>query len=86
MFFFFFFCFVFFFFVFFSIFSFGGHCVQQSKMILSILIEGQQRSTSVNYFEIRPLAQEMSFKVFLFCFFSSGVNFFSGAERFEQFW
>ena len=61
--------------------------MQQSEMILAVLIEGQQKSISVDYFEIGPLAQEMSFKVFfLFFILALASILFSGAERFEQIW
>ena len=36
--------------MFFSIFSSGGHFVQQSKAILAILVEGHPRNISVKLF------------------------------------
>ena len=50
----------------FSIFSSGCHFVQPSGSILAILVEGHWRNTSVQIFEIGPLAKEMSFEDFLF--------------------
>ena len=40
----------------FSIFSSGGHFVQQSGTILAYLVEGRPRNISVKLFEIGPLA------------------------------
>ena len=51
----------------FSIFSFGGHFVQQSWTFLAILVEGHPKNISVKLFEIGPLAkEEMSFKGFIY--------------------
>ena len=72
---------------FFSIFSSGNHFVQQSRTILAILAKGHKRNFDaklfwnlaighgdiVYYFEILPLAMEMSFKGF--SIFSSGNHF-----------
>ena len=51
----------------FSIFSSGGHYVEQGRSILSILEKLHQGNFAYNYFEIDPLALElMLFKAFFY--------------------
>ena len=69
----------------FSIFSSGRHSILPSRTILAILVEGHWRNTSVQYFEIRPLAKdEMSFEDFLFL--ALAAILFNGTEPFSPSW
>ena len=46
----------------FSIFSFGGHFVQQSRKILAILVEGHPRNISVkNIFKLEQCFQRKTY-------------------------
>ena len=69
--------------VFFSYFSSGNHFVQQSRTILAILVKGHKKDISV-YFEIRPLAMEMSFKGF--SILSSGDHFVQQSRTILAIW
>ena len=70
----------------FSIYSPGGHFVQQSRTIWAILVEGKPRNISVIFFQYlyTALAEEVVKSLFLFLALVSIV--FNVAELFEQFW
>ena len=53
-----------------------GHLVQWSRIICAISEEGIMRNISVNYFEFRPVVQEITLMTILF----------SGVKPFMQFW
>ena len=66
------------------IFSSGRHFVQQSITILAILVEGHWRNTSVQIFEIGPLAKDvMSFD---FLFLALAAILFNGVEPLWPSW
>ena len=68
---------------FFSIFSIGGHFVQQSRMVWAILVENLPKSLV----EICPLIMEMLFEVCLFfLFLALAATLCSKVEWFEQYW
>ena len=45
-----------------SIFTSGGHFIQQSRMICAILVEGIIRTISAKFFDFGPVIQEEMFK------------------------
>ena len=69
----------------FSILGSGGHFLQRSKTILSLLVKGHQRYIFVKLFEIGPLTlKQMAFR--FFSAFSSGGHFVQRSGTILQYW
>ena len=61
----------------FSIFSSGGHFVQQSGTILAILVEGHPRNISVKFFLKSFLWSRMRYNLKVFLFLALAAILFS---------
>ena len=69
----------------FSIFSSGGHLVQQSETISAILVDSHLRNIPVKLFHLSiDIAEEVVKSLFLFI--ALAAILFNVAESFEQFW
>ena len=70
----------------FSVFSSGGHLVQQSRTVWAILVDSHIRNIPVKLFQ--NLSTHLAEKVvkYLFLFIAMAAILFNRAESFEQFW